>query len=576
MRLALLFALSLLFLWAASVASAQDAPAPRDVVVNEVFYDPPDEDQEFVELFNRSDKTFDLSRFAFSDANADLVPVTVTARTLAPGGYAVLARDGAAFEAAFPETAFIEPGDWPALNNGGDTVTLYYTAAAGAPAVIDAVPYEPGWGGHDNAHSLERIDPAGSSDSATNFGSSTAENGATPSAQNSLFDQDTARPRLLFAEAATGTVVEAFFDEPLDPASVTTAAFSVGDAAPQEAMLFEENASVRLTFGAAVAGGTLTVRGVRDLVGNALEEATVPLATAPQRGELVVNEVLYAPLADDFDDRPNQPEYVELLNTTGRPLSLSGLLWTDRPTERGTADTTRLGAEHTAVSPGGFALVHAAGGDADLAGAFPEIDLADSSMTLVPLDRSTLGLLNSGDLLHLQRADGTTLDSVHYDPAWHTASLDDATGLSLERIGPGGPSNEAGNWTSSTAPSGGTPGHPNAAALPPSAPSSTAGLAVEPSPFYPEGDGSTAITYTLDEAVSLVRVRIFDSYGRRVRTLERGGLAGRTGQIPWDGTGDDGHRLRVGIYVVLLEALNAEHGTTAAFKEPVVIARPMR
>ena len=565
----------------ATAAVAQDAPAPRDLVVNEIFYDPPEEDQEFIELFNRSEKSFDLSGFAFSDANESLVPGAATTQTLAPGGYVVLARDSAAFQAVFPEADFTEPGDWPALNNGGDTVTLYYTANAGAPVVIDAVPYAPSWGGRDNAHSLERIDPAGPSSSAANFGTSTAERGGTPGAPNSLFAPDTAPPRLLFAEAVADAVVEVVFDEPLDPASVTAAAFSSLDGrAPQEATLFEENAGVRLMFGAALAGGRLTVRGLRDPAGNTLEEATVNLAVAPQPGELVVNEILHAPLTDDFDDRPNQPEYVELLNAAGRALSLGSLFWTDAPTERGVADTTRLAAERRAVAPGGFALVYAAGDDADLAGAFPNSDFTDSSTALVPVDRSSLGLLNSGDLLHLQRAGNQsgasiTLDSVRYDPAWHAAGLADATGVSLERILPGAPSNEAGNWTSSTAPSGGTPGRPNTASLPPGAPPSSAGLVVEPSPFYPEGDGQTSITYTLDEAASLVRVRIFDSYGRRVRTLERGGLAGRTGQIPWDGLDDDGHRLRVGIYVVLLEALHAERGTTTAFKTPVVIARPM-
>jgi hypothetical protein len=50
---------------------------------------------------------------------------------------------------------------------------------------------------------------------------------------------------------------------------------------------------------------------------------------------------------------------------------------------------------------------------------------------------------------------------------------------------------------------------------------------------------------------------------------------GRTGSLVWDGRGDDGARLRIGIYVILFEAVRAEGGTVARFKEPVVLARPL-
>jgi flagellar hook assembly protein FlgD len=111
--------------------------------------------------------------------------------------------------------------------------------------------------------------------------------------------------------------------------------------------------------------------------------------------------------------------------------------------------------------------------------------------------------------------------------------------------------------------------------LSPTAETSDQGLRIRPSPFSVERDGATRIQYRLAEAPSLVRVRIFDARGRKVRTLEDTRLVGRTGSLVWDGRDDAGDRVRVGVYVILFEAIRAEAGTIARFKEPVVVARPL-
>ncbi len=553
---------------------AQTVPEPGEIVINEIYYDPPDEQAEFIELYNRSDGTFDLSVLLFSDSNRDLTPVTDAPTPLPPGGYAVLTRDSAAFKAAFPGAAFTEPESWHVLNNGGDTVLLYGPDST----EIDAVPYEPGWGGDDNFSSLERIDPAGPSGSAFNFGSSTDPRGATPGARNSLFDPDETGPQVLFVEQAAPAAADVFFDEPVaDPAPP---AFTLqDDRSPERLEVRTDGTRARLFFAGALGGPSLTVEGVRDRTGNAAPPQTVPLAYLAQPDQLIINEIMYDPLADDFDGRPNQPEYFELYNRTERSLTLRRHYWTDRPDERSEADTMRLGSSFLAVPPGGYALVFARSDDTALQEAFPEIDFAATdSLALAPISSGSLGLLNSGDLIALHRPDDTRLDAVAYDPDWHSPSLRDAKGVSLERLDPAGSSGSARNWTSSVAEAGGTPGRPNATALPETAPPAEPGLAVEPSPFSPDGDGfedRAVISYTLTEPATLVRVRIFDSYGRHVRTLEEARLAGTTGQLVWDGLDDDRHSLRIGIYIVLLEAVHAESGAARVLKAPVVLARPL-
>lgn len=554
-------------------------PVPSEVIVNEILYDAPDAALEFVEFFNRSDKTFDLSRFRFSDDRLQSVTVSEEPRALAPGAYAVLARDGAAFSAAFPGVAFIEPSSWPALNNGGDAVVLFFN-----DTVIDAVAYLPSWGG--DGVSLERRDPNGPSNSRFNFGSAVAVAGATPGVQNSLFAPDLAPPRMRFAEQVDEDAVDVYLDEPVAPESAQAAIFTLDDGrAPERLFLDEEGTLLRLRFAASLSGVRLRVSGLRDLTGNTLTDAAIDLAYLARPGDLVINEILYDPLADRFDNRPDQPEYVEVLNRSARALTLRRYYWTNAPDEAGIADTLRFGAGFYALAPDRLAVVFADADDPDepavastLTRAFPGIDFSTGEATLLPLARSSLSLTNSGALIHLHRPDDVGLDSVYYDPAWHHPNLVDATGVALERIAPEGRANDPANWTSSVAEAGGTPGRANSVVLSPGAPVAEGGLVIDPSPFSPDRDGHddvTALRYTLPQEAALVRVRIFDAEGRLVRSLEEARLVSRSGHLLWDGLDDAGRALRIGIYVVLFEALDTAGGTTAVFKEPVVLARPL-
>ncbi|MDX1530635.1 MAG: lamin tail domain-containing protein, partial [Rhodothermales bacterium] len=205
-----------------------ETPAPGDIVINEVMYDPPDDAaNEYVELYNRTaDLTFDLSALRLQDSGTNPVPITSEPAALEPGGYAVLVRDPALFEARFPGVDYVAVDGFPALNNSGDT-----PAILSGSTVVDAVPYEPGWGGTDA--SLERRDPDGPSTSATNWATSTDPLGGTPGAVNSVFEPDTTPPNPIDADVGPeGQTITVLFDEPLDPATVEPGAFSLSGGAP--------------------------------------------------------------------------------------------------------------------------------------------------------------------------------------------------------------------------------------------------------------------------------------------------------------------------------------------------------
>ncbi|WP_103027637.1 lamin tail domain-containing protein [Salinibacter altiplanensis] len=553
-----------------------DTPAPGDVVISELLYAPSPASNEFFELYNRSEKTFDLGAFRYADEARDFAPAAPPQTLFRPGQYVVLVRDADAFADAYPGVEFIFPEGWDALNNGGDTVVLRH---APSDTEIDAVPFVPSWGGRDG-RSLERIDPRGPSDDAANFASSTAPNGATPGAQNSRYAPDTAPPQPTFAEQVDSLAAAVTFNEPIRSASTPPEAFQLDGSTVVETRV-QADSVVRLSLAEAPTAEAVVVTDVRDRVGNRRDRASLPFARRPHPGTLIVNELMFDPLADDFDDRPNQVEYVELRSLADHPLTLSGLALTDRPTEDGTADTLRVGRRRR-LAPGGFAIVAAAPKDAaspessQLAAAFPNAPLASDAVGYLPVRSATLGLRNDGDRVRVHRRDSTVVADVSYTPGWHAAGLADPKGSALERISPTANASKADNWTSSTASAGGTPGAPNDVSLaPPDDTPAAPGIDIRPSPFSIERDGATRIQYTLSARPSLVRARIFDARGRRVRTLEQARLSGRSDELVWNGRDDAGDRVRVGPYVVLLEAVQADDGTTTELKETVVVGRPL-
>ena len=630
---------------------AFDVPGPRDVVINEVMFDPPPSQpstSEWVEIVNRTtDRTFDLSALRFADAAS--APLAIPATSIPPGGFVVIGRDAAAFAAAYPGVPFVQVAGFPTLNNDADRPALLLPDGT----VVDAVPYRSTWGGVDA--SLERKDPNGPSTSARNFATSTDPARATPGRRNSVFAPDTAGPALAAAAASPdGRTVTVTLDEPVDPASATASAFTVSGATVTGAVYDANALTVTLTLAAPLAGNaTVTARGLRDLLGNTTATATVALtftpdatppgitafatnavtvrveftepvtvasaqnatyaldgglgapaavavetdggfavaailtfarplterqvytltvsgltdragntqagATArllfgatdtPLAGQLVVSEIM-------FDPRPGDSEYFELLNTTtDRVFGLRTVTLDDGDA----ADADPLATTPALVLPGAFVVI-VRDGDA-FAARFPGVPF---------VELAGLSLSNSGEAIVI-RSGGAVVDSVFYDPGWHRAELDDATGIALERRDPTGPSNARSTWSSSLDASGGTPGRANTLSI--AGPAVPRGDAITvTSPFAPDEGMAAEITYTLGTPAALVRVRIFDGGGRVVREIEDGRLSGSAGTVTWDGTGADGQRLRAGLYIVLLEAVDAEGGRTEAHRAVVVLAR---
>jgi hypothetical protein len=559
------------------VVHIPELPAPRDIVINEIHYDPPDQAWEFVELYNRSERPFDAAWFDFSDDRLVRTPLLDGSHVIEPGGYAVFVRDPEAFEIAFPGVDYLVPPTWHVLNNAGDAVILY-----AGDVVMDSVSYTAAWGGRDV--SLERIDPDAPSVRA-NFASSTDPTGATPGRVNSMFFQDPTSGRFTRARQSATNMVEIFADRGLSDVQPASASVSCHGT---DVLGFH----VTATIVEVSTGGPRPTRchasGFVDALLRPMATFDDNVAVLPGPSELLISEIMFDPLNDPFDDLPDQPFFVEVASTASYPLSLDHIMLSGPVNETGGFSVVPHDRQHVVLAPGGFAVFSAEGTFDDdvvnrglLATAFPHFAQVDGLRELLPVRRTTLGTPRSGGTVRLIRADSVELDRLTYDPAMHHPSLRITRGRSLERRDLADSAKDTANWASSHDQSGGTPGAPNSVSLDrsPDPDQAPIGIVINPRVFAPESasrENEVEIRYRLRVDASTVRARIYDSRGRLVRTLEPGLFTGPSGVLRWDGYSNDRQPLRVGRYIVLLDAVDLAGGTVERYRDSVVLGRDLR
>ena len=159
-----------------TLGSANGARRLDDVVINEIMYDPisGESDEEFIELYNRSNGTVDLSGWRLRGGISYTFPDGVS---IPSGGYVVVARNAVLLQANYAQlNATNTFGDFSGkLGNGGDRVRLdkpdtvtdftdpLNPIVSTIHIVVDDVSYQTGgqwpvWA-NGGGSSLERVDP---------------------------------------------------------------------------------------------------------------------------------------------------------------------------------------------------------------------------------------------------------------------------------------------------------------------------------------------------------------------------------------------------------------------------------
>ena len=128
------------------------------LVISEVMYKPDGDNLEFVEIMNVGATTIDLSDVRFTKGvDFDFAGSTIT--SLAPGGYALIVQDLAAFELAYGVGLPVAGVFTNQLSNGGEQLKLSFGAGAAIRDFVydDVLPWPTI--ADDSEHSLVLIDP---------------------------------------------------------------------------------------------------------------------------------------------------------------------------------------------------------------------------------------------------------------------------------------------------------------------------------------------------------------------------------------------------------------------------------
>ncbi len=169
-----------------------ELPRKGDLIINEILQNPKNGGQDWVELYNNSNKVINLKDWLFANFDDDTISNFKSISSnylLKPNDFVVLGKDSSFVKQTYP---FSVPGKFlycelPTYDNDSSTVYIIYNSE-----VIDQVSYLDTW--HfkllDNTDgvSLERIDPNGLSSSSFNWHSAAESIGfASPGRKNSQY-----------------------------------------------------------------------------------------------------------------------------------------------------------------------------------------------------------------------------------------------------------------------------------------------------------------------------------------------------------------------------------------------------
>ena len=448
------------------IAKIETGYSKNSVLINEVMYDPSQNEPEWFEIVNASPEAINLVNWKVKDFSPSANKQNISSEDLIidPGEFIVITRDTSLFKNYYKNfSGKLLKVNFGSLGNSEDGIVIY--DFRNAP--IDSLYYKSSWGTKKGS-SLERVSLDKTTTDSTNWMCSLNNTGSTPGEKNSVID-------------------------------------------------------------------------LKSYEGNSL----------------IINEIM-------FDPAENNSEFVEFLNTSNDSVDVGGWrLYQPNGSYNMISDISRI------IPNGGFFLLAA---DSSI---YENYNWLKYSYCYIA-NKSDLSLSNSEDKITLKDAKGNTIDSVFYSSKWHNKNFLVTKNKSLERINPLIISNNPENWSTAVCAEGATPGKSNSIFV--QNQNLEENISVSPNPFSPDNDGFedfTVINYNLKQITAQVRIKIFDSQGRLVRTLLNNEASGSSGSVIFNGLSDSGNALRIGIYIIFLEALNENSGVLETMKTVVVVARKL-
>ena len=539
-----------------------DSAVKGDVIITEFFPDPSPvvglPEVEFVEIFNTSNKIFNLAGWKIGDASSD---GTISTSWLLPGEYKVLTAT--ASDSLFTMTDATSVSSFPSLNNAGDDVVLKDSFGN----TLDKLSYTDDWYQDDTkiggGYTLELINPNDPCSDASNWMASISSSGGTPGFQNSVYSNspDIIAPQVELWLPLSPNYLEVHFTEGMDSSSLVNATFSfspnltiqnkfIQGAFPTNMILqFNELLAPSLVY-------NVSLSNIGDCWLNySNASGQFALSDIPSKGEIVINEILQNPLNGGQD-------WIELYNNSDKIFNLKD--WQLANFDNDTIDNFKPIQTNYFLFPHDYVVV---GKDSNFVKANYSAAVSGkflfSELPSYNIDSGSVYLIYNSEII----------DKVSYLDEWHFDLLDNTDGVSLERIDPNGESSSSFNWHSAAEDVGfATPGRVNSQF---SAAVSNGAITLTNDVFSPDNDGFEDVlqmSYAMNESGLLGKASIFDDRGRLIRKLFSNELLGSNGTFTWDGLTESQVKASIGVYVILFEAFSTNGGEIFTTKKAVTLA----
>lgn len=515
----------------------------KDVIITEIFADPSPPvglpEIEFVEIYNRSDKTLQLEGWTLSDPSSN---GTLANHLFPPHSYAILAGAGSEQFTSYGDVVNVK--GFPSLNNAGDALVL----RSDAGEVIDSLTYANWY--HDTAKqsggwTLELIDPENICAESENWAASESPLGGTPGQQNSILAEkpDLTGPQLIAASPVAAGAIALRFNEKLSNRPLEKTSFTfTNNLAAAAAHLAPDKRTVHVTTTSPIENGVLyhvTAQDIYDCPGNPVQPgfntAEFALPESADSLDVVVNEILFNP-------RPGGVDFVEIINRSSKYLALSS--WKVARMKDGVISDAAAIPEHfQLLKPGEIRAFTSS--VMTLENEYINArNRGIVEMKLPPFndDAGSVAILNSEDKI---------IDLFYYTEDMHSGFVRDPDGVSLERLSSEQGTDDPSNWKSAASHSGfATPGYENSNLV--RQPENGDRVTVNPEAFVPiiGQPDFTIISYDLDSPGMMGTITILDFRGRVVRRLVQNSMLGSNGFFRWDGDTDEGGKARIGLYMI--------------------------
>lgn len=527
--------------------------APYDILINEFMADPTPNlkvlpEVEFIELYNRSTKTFNLDGFKIYNGS---ISTTLPSHTLKPNSYVVIYTKKTTVDFG-SNIDTIQVPKLITLSNPNDTFHL----VAPNGIVIDAATYDLSFYQNskkaDGGWTLERIRPNGPCN-LTAWIASEDLKGGTPGRRNSvaLDSVDRQAPEIDRYYLKDDKTIVLIFNKSLDRAlAVLTPQYEMSDNIKVSSINIVEPLFqiVQLKLNTALLAKKpyrlFVKKSLADCQSIPLSKIDTLLILLPEKmvsNDLIVNEILTNP-------ETGGSRFVEFYNRSEKAVDMANLKIGDL-----TKGDVKAVTSNILLLPNQYAVLSDNPSDIQKryhATAFRKQMIKNKLPTW---DEKAGNVL----LYYVDGSKLVILDSFTYQKSWHNPLLANTEGVSLERINPDKASTDASNWQSAAQTVGfATPAQQNSQFDTTKIVKSSHIFTLEKKTFSPDGDGFDdflILNYNFDKAGISASIYIFDDKGKPVKTLIKNVLLATAGNINWEGDTDEGLKARQGVYIVIVE-----------------------